>query len=85
MRSYAQGNAGTFDLELTADGYVWRAPAGPNATIRFTATIAGTHWREVGEYVAGDAPPVPMFEMNLERIADTDWPAAAPIPPTGPR
>lgn len=81
IRSYAQGQSGTFDLTLTADGYVWQVPAGPNATMEFTATVTGTKWREVGQYVAGDAPPVPMFEMNLERVGDTDWPLGTPIMP----
>ena len=31
FRSYAQGYAGTFDLQLTADGYVWEVPAGPSS------------------------------------------------------
>jgi hypothetical protein len=81
IRSYAQGQSGTFDLTLTADGYVWQVPAGPDATMKFTATISGTKWREVGEYVAAGKPPMPMFEMNLERVGETDWPLATPIAP----
>lgn len=82
IRSYAQGHAGTFELKLTADGYNWEVPAGPGAVTRFTATIKGDTWREVGEYVAGDRPPVPTFEMSLRRVGDTDWPLGAPIPPS---
>lgn len=80
LRSYAQGMAGTFDLALTETGYVWQVPAGPEAVIRFTATVSGDTWREIGEYVAGDRPPVKTFEMNLTKVGDTDWPAAHPVP-----
>jgi hypothetical protein len=82
MRSYAQGYAGTFELKLTTDGYTWEVPAGPGAVQRFTATIKGDTWREVGEYIAGDKPPVQVFEMNLRRVGDTDWPLGTPIPPS---
>jgi hypothetical protein len=81
LRSYAQGMAGTFELELTTDGYIWTVPAGPAAVIRFTATVTGDRWREVGEYVTEGRPPVKTFEMNLQRVGDTEWPAADPVPP----
>jgi hypothetical protein len=81
IRSYAQGQAGTFELTPTADGYVWEIPAGPNAKIRFTATVKDNKWREVGEFVAGGQPPRQTFEMNLEKVGDTDWPLGTPIPP----
>ena len=49
--------------------------------IRFTATIQSDTWREVGEYIAGDRPPVQTFEMNLKRQGDTDRPLGTPISP----
>ena len=81
IRSYAQGYAGTFELKLTKDGYVWETPAGPNAIMRFTATVKGDSWREIGEYVAKDKPAVKTFEMNLKKVGDTDWPLGSPIRP----
>ena len=81
LRSYAQGNSGTFELHLTADGYFWEIPAGPDAIIRFTATVKGKSWREVGELLAKGKPPVQTFEMNLTRVGDTDWPLATPVLP----
>jgi hypothetical protein len=81
LRSYAQGQAGTFELRPTPTGYVWEIPAGPDAIVRFTATIQGDRWREVGEFVAAGRPPVPTFEMNLRRVGDTDWPLGTPISP----
>jgi len=81
LRSYAQGLSGTFELKLTADGYVWEIPAGPNAIIRYTATVKDKHWREVGEYMATGKPPAQIFEMNLTKVGDTDWPLTTPIAP----
>jgi len=82
LRSYAQGRAGTFELRLTADGYVWEIPAGPGAVVRFTATVTKDRWREVGEYLAAGKPPRQTFEMNLERVGDTDWPLGTPVAPS---
>ena len=81
LRSYAQGYAGTFELKLTADGYVWEVPAGPNAVMRFTATVKNNTWREIGEVVTEGGAPKQTFEMNLKRVADTDWPVGVPLSP----
>ena len=80
LHSYAQGYSGDFPLRLTDTGYVWEIPGGPGAIIRYTATITDNHWREVGERIAGTAPPMQIFEMNLERVGETNWPAANPVP-----
>ena len=48
-----------------------------SATPRPSATA---RWREVGECIAGDAPPMQIVEMNLRRVGDTDWPAAGAVP-----
>jgi hypothetical protein len=81
LRSYAQGMAGTFELVLTGTGYTWEIPAGPDAKIKFTATVGADTWREVGEYIASGQPPRQTFEMNLRRVGETDWPLGAPIAP----
>lgn len=80
MTSWAQGSSGVFPFRPTADGYSWEVPAGPGATIRYTATIGDGTLREVGYLVAGNAPPRQIFEMNLRRIGDTSWPAGDPVP-----
>jgi hypothetical protein len=80
LTSWAMGYSGTFPLRLTEDGYVWEAPAGPGATIRYTAVIRDGSWHEVGERIAGDAPPVRVVELNLRRVGDTSWPAGDPVP-----
>jgi hypothetical protein len=80
MHSYAQGNVGDFVLTLTADGYVWVIPAGP-MTIRYTAVVKDSAWREVGDRIMPRKEPVRFFEMNLKRVGDTNWPAAGAVSP----
>lgn len=81
LHSYAQGRSGDFPLTPTADGYVWTIPAGPDATIRYTAVIKDGKWREIGEYLAEGQPARQFFEMNLVRVGDSKWPAEGAIPP----
>jgi hypothetical protein len=80
IHSYAQGRAGDFPFRPNEHGYEWETPAGPGAKIRYTATVANGAFRETGFYVAGDSSPRQIFEMNLKRVGDTDWPAANPVP-----
>ena len=80
MSSWAQGHGGVFPFRVTADGYEWELPAGPGATIRYTATVTANTLVERGYRVAGNAPPVQIFEMNLRRVGDTDWPGAGAVP-----
>jgi hypothetical protein len=81
MKTFAQGRGGEFPLTVTDDGFSWSIPAGPGATIRYTAVIKGDSWVESGEFVAEGRPPFKFIEMNLKRIGDTDWPSAAPVGP----
>lgn len=82
MRSYADARAGTFPFEPKPDGFVWSTPAGPNARTVYTAVIVGDRWRQTGEFVANGQPPRKVFEMDLRRIGDTDWPAAGAVAPS---
>ncbi|MEO1175158.1 MAG: hypothetical protein AAFX94_24345, partial [Myxococcota bacterium] len=80
-RSYHRGHAGTFPFQPKKNGFVWSTPAGPNARMRYTATIKGNEWHQIGEYIAPGQPPRKTLEMNLKRIGDTGWPdAGAPVP-----
>lgn len=80
LSSWAQGRGGVFPLTVTADGYVWTVPAGPTATIRYTAVIKGDSWREIGEFMMDGQPPRMVFEMNLKRVGDSSWPGGGAIP-----
>lgn len=78
FRSYAQGYAGTFPFEATPTGYVWSTPAA-SGSVRYTATITATTWNEVGDLIAEGKPPVRIFEMDLKRVGDSDWPEAGAL------
>lgn len=80
FRSYAQGREGDFVITPTPDGYVWTIPAGP-ATIRYTATVKGDSWTEIGERVIAGQPAVKFFEMHLTRVGGTDWPNGGAMTP----
>lgn len=80
IHSYAMGNVGDFTLIPTADGFTWEIPAGP-MTIRYTATIKGGTWVEVGDRIVPGKDPIRFFEMNLKRIGDSTWPASGAIAP----
>ncbi|HMJ92827.1 MAG TPA: DUF1579 domain-containing protein [Allosphingosinicella sp.] len=80
LHSYAMGHKGDFPLTVLPDGYAWEVPAGPGAKIRYTATIGGGKWREVGDRMVGDAAPMRVFEMNLTRVSDSAWPDGDAVP-----
>lgn len=79
FRSHAQGHSGDFPLELTPGGFSWSIKAGP-ATLRYTATVKDGVWHEIGERITEGHAPVKTFEMSLQRLGSTDWPAAGAVP-----
>lgn len=81
MRSWAQGRAGDFPITPLPDGYTWEIPAGPGAIVRYTATIRGDAFREVGDRIAEGREPQRIFEMDLKRLGESTWPAGDPVPP----
>ncbi len=81
MRSHAMGVVGDFPFKPTADGYVWELPAGPNATVRYTAVLKNGTFVEIGEMIRPGKEPMKTFEMSLQRIGDSDWPAAGAVAP----
>ena len=80
FRSHALGQSGDFAFAPTADGYTWEIPAGP-MTIRYTAVIKDGTLREVGDRIAPGREPQRFFEMTLQRVGDSDWPAGGAIGP----
>jgi len=46
--------------------------------IRYTAVIKNGTWLEVGDRDHARQGASRFFEMNLKRVGDTNWPAAAP-------
>ena len=80
FRSHAQGYSGDFPMEVTDEGFSWSIPAGA-ATIRYTSRVKDGTWTEIGERVEPGREPVKIFEMRLQRIGNTDWPAAGAVGP----
>jgi len=80
LHSHAMGSVGDFAVTPLAEGFIWEIPAGP-MTLRYTATIKGGTWFEVGDRIQTGKEPVRFFEMTLKRVGDTTWPAAGAVPP----
>lgn len=80
MRSHAMGRSGDYPVQRTADGFAWEIPAGP-MTIRYNAIVKDGVWIETGDRVVPGRDPVRFFEMRLERLGDSAWPAAGAVPP----
>ena len=78
FRSYAQGYSGTFPFAVTPTGYVWSTPAA-GGSVRYTATITATTWNEVGDLIVEGQPARRIFEMNLTRFGDSNWPEAGAL------
>jgi hypothetical protein len=49
--------------------------------MRYTATLEGDRFSEVGEFVMDGRAPMQTFRMDLTRRGDTDWPAAGGVQP----
>lgn len=75
LTSWALGHGGKFAMTITDNGYYWEVPMGA-MTMRYTATLANGVWTEVGDFIAEGKAPQRVFEMNLKRVGDSDWPAA---------
>ena len=80
LHSHAMGSVGDFALTPMTEVFTWEIPAGP-MTLRYTATIKGGTWLEVGDRIQAGKEPVRFFEMTLKRVGDTTWPAAGAVPP----
>ena len=78
FHTFAQGYALDAPLTVTADGWSWEQPQGPGRTVRFSARREAGKWIETGLMTGPGAPPagLTLFHMELERVGDTDWPAA---------
>ena len=81
LRSYSAGFVGDYPLTVRPDGFSWSHPAGPGASIRYTATVRDDEWHEVGERIAGGAAPVKTIELRVRHLGSTDWPKVGTVPP----
>jgi hypothetical protein len=81
LRSYAMGFVGDYPLTVRPDGFSWSHPAGPGASIRYSATVRDGEWHEVGERIAEGAAPVKTIELRVRRLGATGWPKVGTVPP----
>jgi len=79
FKSNAEGREGDFPLEVSPGGFAWTIQAGP-ARIRYVATVKDGVWHEIGERLVEGQPPMRIFEMHLQRLGNTGWPADNPVP-----
>jgi hypothetical protein len=56
--------------ELTNTGLTWGFEDGRGGKIRYTISLAGDTWSELGEYIADGQPSRKIFEMTVKRIAE---------------
>lgn len=80
LSSFAEGRKGVFPITPVDGGFDWQIQAGP-ATIRYQARHKDGKWVETGERLMPGQPPVRFYEMTLERIGDSGWPAGTAVPP----
>lgn len=80
MRSYAQGHAGDFPLEITATGWKWSTPA-RGGEVQYTTVHTDGGWTETGDFVATGREPMRVITLTLHRTGDTDWPAGGAVAP----
>ncbi len=78
FRSYAQGYAGDYPLDVGPEGFTWSINMGP-AVMRYTSTVKDGTWVEVGERIVPGQPPEKTFEMRLKRIGSTEWPSSGAV------
>jgi hypothetical protein len=81
MSSWTDGRSGKFPFAVTDKGFDWSVPLPNGATIRYSATLADGKWVEIGSYVGQGMPPVEFAKLDVQRIGDTDWPAAGAVGP----
>jgi hypothetical protein len=79
LRAHADGQRGDFAFAVEPDGYAWEVPSGPGR-VRYRARVADGRWRQTGELLMPERPPLEIFRMDLQRIGDTTWPAAGAVP-----
>ena len=62
------GRSGDYPATLEDGSFVWTMEA-PSGHIRYTITVEGDAWHEVGEFSADGDTWRPFFQMDLERVS----------------
>ena len=68
FRSTALGAGEEPRVTVTPNGWSWML-RGKSGDLRFTSTLEGETWREIGELAPSEGAPTRIFEMELRRTA----------------
>lgn len=72
---FANGKNFETDAVQTPTGYYFEDHNGSNAKRRINIVVTPTTWSEYVEQFDGTSAPVRIFEMTLDRVGPSDWPA----------
>lgn len=78
MLARAGGRSGNFSFTATDDGYVWNIGTAERG-LRYTGTVKGDTWTEVGESLDPSHAPIKVSEWTVHRVASTMWPEAGAV------
>jgi hypothetical protein len=80
LRLYSQGAVVDLPIKPQSGGFTLEYPDGA-ATVRFTIAVTGESWHEVAERRLPGAEPFRFLELTLQRLGNTEWPAAGIVRP----
>jgi len=66
-RAYSAGHWADTELRLTPQGFSWTLTTSPGLVTRYTASIDGDLWEEVGQKSQNSAPWSTIMTMRLHR------------------
>jgi hypothetical protein len=66
-RAYSAGQWTDTELHLLPQGFSWALDPAPRVVIRYTATIDGNTWEEIGEIAQNGEPWSTILSMRLSR------------------
>lgn len=66
-RAYSAGQWTDTELHLLPQGFSWALAPAPRVVIRYTATIDGDTWEEIGEIAQDGEPWSTIMSMRLRR------------------
>ena len=79
LHTHAHGEVASFQFSPTDSGFVWDIPS-PYDPVRYINSARNGRWHQVGVRAPGGRAPQKFVEVDMERIGDTDWPAAGAVP-----
>ncbi|MCJ7422099.1 hypothetical protein [Sphingomicrobium astaxanthinifaciens] len=78
IRTNAMGRGGDFPIVPVDGGFDWFIDMG-GPKVRYEIRLVEGQWLEEGYYVTPDGEEMKIIELRLDRLGDTDWPAAGAV------